>query len=141
MRQAPPVGIVVSNAGAWRWIHIGLPALAAGVVAAWALGLLEADAAATFAASAAAALAVGLAASRGRPQPVELRWDGHAWLAAGEPVEVELMIDLGGWLLLRLGAAGRRRRWLAVPRREAGAAWHGLRAALYAPASAPKPHV
>jgi hypothetical protein len=128
VHQAPPVGIVASNAGAWRWAHIVLPALAAGVFTAWAVGLLLLPAAA-------AAIAVGLLAGRRRPQALELRWDGRAWLADGEPVEVEVMIDLGSWLLLRLRAGGRRTRWLAVPRREAGSAWHSLRTALYAPAT------
>jgi hypothetical protein len=137
VHQAPPVGIVASNAGAWRWIHIGLPALAAGVVVAWLLGLGEVDAIGAGAAAAVAAFAAGLLARRlAQPQPLELRWDGRVWLAGGEPVGVELMIDLGSWLLLRL-SGGRRRRWLAVPQHEAGSAWHGLRAALYAPPGAP----
>jgi len=76
-----------------------------------------------------------------------LRWTGAAWQlgAADRPVQVEVQIDAGVWLLLRwrcdvaavahggpgdapLPASG----WLVAQRGVAPQAWHGLRVALQA---------
>ena len=77
-----------------------------------------------------------------------LRWDGQTWWHGPHPEaahplhSVDLMMDLGGWMLLRARAepAFRRLRpgrWCGLSRRDVGAAWHGLRLALYHGAGAP----
>lgn len=45
------------------------------------------------------------------------------------------MVDLGGWLLLRLRPTdGGASRWMAIAAAEAGVAWADLRAALFSTA-------
>ena len=77
-----------------------------------------------------------------RPLRGSLRWDGRGWwhvphTGAAHPLHsVDLMMDLGGWFLLRVCAEQLPRRlvagaWCGVSRRDAGAGWHGLRLALY----------
>jgi hypothetical protein len=132
VRHAPPVGVTLSGAGAWRHGRTLLGALTAAVFAAW--GSLHLGAAPTLAAAAggaAALLAGGLAWRAARPQPAQLRWDGASWSADAAPGEVDVMLDLQRWLLLRFRPAQGRARWLPVPAAEAGAAWLALRAALY----------
>ncbi len=63
--------------------------------------------------------------------PVSLQWDGQRWTADGQPGTLQLMMDLGPVLVLRLHAEAGSQRWLAVGAREAGAAWHPLRCAVY----------
>ena len=71
-----------------------------------------------------------------------LRWDGQGWWSgsdagAAHPLHsVDLMMDLGGWMLLRARAEPAPRwwlpgRWCSIAHRDVGAAWHGLRLALY----------
>ncbi len=136
MKQAPAVGVTLSGAGAWRWLHALLAAAAGGALALWAL--LHAGLAGwpALGAAVAAALAGWWLA---RPRPAHLAWDGVAWRLDGAPVAADLMLDLPHWLLLRLrslpGTTGARTRWLPVPAAEAGPAWRALRAALYSPAA------
>ena len=77
-----------------------------------------------------------------------LRWDGQAWWhgphsEAAHPLHsVDLMMDLGGWMLLRARdePVSRRSwpgRWCGMGHRDAGPAWHGLRLALYHGRGAP----
>jgi hypothetical protein len=48
--------------------------------------------------------------------------------------QVEPMIDLGGWLLLKfLPADGSRAQWLSTGAARLGPCWHALRAALFRP--------
>jgi hypothetical protein len=95
-----------------------------------------------------ASLSLGLGgaawATRGLARPPrQLVWDGAAWTvhsAAGgsQPGRVLLMLDLGGWMLVRftpsLPQAARRgaSQWLPLSAREAGNSWPALRVALYA---------
>jgi hypothetical protein len=81
-----------------------------------------------------------------RRRPVRLRWDSQDWyltearpLRAAEigPLQVEVMIDLGSWLLLKVMSPGAPKRlaarWLPVQRRGIEDRWHALRCALYSP--------
>ena len=68
-----------------------------------------------------------------------LTWDGSVWQWAPEAEnpwqgQVQVMIDLGPWLLLRFRATAPARRecWLAISRRTAAGQWPAWRAALYA---------
>ena len=112
-------------------MRAGLPALAAGALAAWALGH------AGWPASPALAGVLITAAVLWRPaqpSPVSLSWDGQRWQADGVPGALGVMVDAGAILLLRLQPEARRTasRWIAVTAREAGPAMHALRAAAYA---------
>jgi hypothetical protein len=77
-----------------------------------------------------------------RPMGGSLRWDGQCWWhvrhagAAHAVHRVDLMMDLGGWVLLRAwDGRGLRRpqpgRWCGIGRQDAGSSWHGLRLALH----------
>ena len=139
MRAAPPVSVRCNGGAAWRLVQTGLFTLAAAVCAAWALGHFGR----TTAWAVAPGLAVAVAAWRGcRGRDVVLTWDGRAWTADGMPGRVEVMMDLGHWLLLRMRLdGGTARRWIAISASEAGPALHGLRAAVHArePGAAPGP--
>jgi hypothetical protein len=60
-----------------------------------------------------------------------LRRAGEQWLEEGI---VEAKLDLGSWMLLRFRSVSGRALWFGADRQRAGAAWHALRATLYAPA-------
>jgi hypothetical protein len=114
----------------WRALLAGVPALATDVAATWLLAHLEQD----LWPAAVAAAAVGLLAwltSCGAP--VQLAWDGQQWQADGRPGRLDLMLDLGPWMLLRWRGDAPT-LWLPVSARAAGAHWHGLRVAAYAAA-------
>ncbi|MDO9072856.1 MAG: hypothetical protein Q7U73_06300 [Rubrivivax sp.] len=141
-----PTAVAVRCTGGWPWrlLNVVLPTLAAGVAAAWALLHFEAP----VAPAAAVAAAVLLLSWRlSRPRERLLQWDGQRWTADGLPGRLQLMFDLGPFMLLRLhpaDAASGRVPWLAVTAAEAGAAWHALRAAVYSrppetPAGAARP--
>ncbi len=142
MRHAPPVSVQCRGRG-WRLLQAGLAALCAAVLAACAaqhlLGVADGWAAAT--AGACAATCAGALAWRALRQPATLlRWDGQVWSADGHAVQLQLMLDLGGALLLRWQLpAGGRWCWTAVSPSDAGAAWHALRTALHAHATGAHP--
>jgi hypothetical protein len=75
-----------------------------------------------------------------KPKVCTLRWHQGEWTWADvqtgmeHKAKVEPRIDLGSWLLLALQLPGGATRWAGVGRRRAGAAWHPLRATLFAPA-------
>jgi hypothetical protein len=136
MRAAPPVSVRGSGGWWWRGVQAVLPALAAAALGVWALQRLQLPLgwAAPFA-LAIAALSWQLAAA----SPIDLVWDGQRWTADAVPGRVDVMLDLGSALLLRLRPdAPRRHLWMAITAGEAGPAWHGLRVAAYhRPAESP----
>jgi hypothetical protein len=125
---------VRSHGVGWRCVQTLLVALSVAALVAWAL--LHADRSA-WPAGPAAALAGALAWRLLRAGPVDLVWDGAAWHANGVTGEVCLMLDVAGFMLVRLQPlpAGPT-RWIALSRRDTGAADHALRVALYARAPA-----
>lgn len=68
-------------------------------------------------------------------RPRLLRWDGQAWwlsepgAAAETAVEIAVLMDLDGWLLLHARPGP---RWLPLSRRQQGPQWSALRATLFA---------
>jgi hypothetical protein len=61
-----------------------------------------------------------------------LGWDGGHWRFADRPGDVNVMFDLGPWMLLRFDASETgRRAWLAASECSSGSAWTALRAAVY----------
>ena len=129
MRAAPPFSLRCCGGLPWRLLQTVLPALAAAASAAWLLGLAELPLAAS---SLAALVAAFLAWRHSVPHEVRLAWDGQRWTADDVPGRLDVMIDLGRFLLLRLQPEARgAARWIAVTALEAGPALHGLRAAVY----------
>ena len=139
MRAAPPVSVRCTGGSAWRGVQSVLPAVAAGAVIAWTSLLATqggdavlSDDVPLLAAGGIAALVAALAWRLCRPASAQLVWDGQQWRVDGVPLVPAVMVDLGVWMLLRLQLEQpRRTRWLAVGSSEAGAAWHGLRTALF----------
>ena len=168
MRSAPAVTVRCTGGPLWRVVLCGLPAVAAAALVYWAALHAEwGPAAGLWAALVCAAAAAGVAVLQ-LPPAAQLRWDGAAWTCDGWLVRPQVMVDTGGaWLLLRLQPAdadaeadadadagvdasdpeptapalvgGRPARWLAVSQRDAGAAWHALRAAVYCRPPEPPP--
>ncbi len=133
MRQAPPVGVTCLGGGGWRAVGALLAALAAAAVTAWGLQHQGLSGAVSLAAALpAAALAGALAWRLERPRPVDLLWNGRVWCANDAEGEVDVMLDLGGWMLLRFRPAAGAVRWLPLAQAQAGAAWHPVRSALFA---------
>ena len=132
-RQAPPVEVQGQGGAFWRVLGVGLPALAAGSLGAWGLLMVGLDDLwAWVGASKLAALAAAGLSLR-RPRRHRLGWDGRQWQVNGHAAQVQLMLDLGPWLLLRVQAgAAAGPRWLPLAASEAGPAWAPLRTALYA---------
>ena len=75
--------------------------------------------------------------------PRHLQWDGQTWRLApldvdepGDAVQLRVVIDLGGWLLLRCRPVDGRwlpqHIYLPLSRTALGASWGSLRATLYA---------
>ena len=132
MRAAPAVAVRGNGGPLWRALNGGLPALAAAAVVAWAALLLGLSAPVVPALSALAALTAGAMAIRcWRPGVALLQWDAQTWAADGVPGRLQLMMDAGFLLVLRLHLNDGGERWHAVSAAEAGPAWHALRAAVY----------
>lgn len=139
---APPFEFPVCPSRAWRAFVAALGVAAAGSIALW-VGLddLRRASVAWWAAGAAGALACALLAGSLWPRGTSrLAFDGSAWRwlppgsaagAEGIPVRPGVAIDLGGFLLLKLEAPGRRARWLPLERRGDAPIWHAMRCALH----------
>ena len=123
---------VRSRGVGWRLLQSMLIALAAAAVVAWVL--LHAELA-VWPAGPAALVAGGVAWQALSRAPVDLSWDGAVWQTGSAVGEVDLMLDVAGFMLVRLRpVTGERARWIALSRRDTGAADHALRVALYASA-------
>jgi len=147
MRAAPPVDAALAGATAERCLIASLHALAAAVLAAWAM-LLTAPDLAPLPLAAGACLAALIAAGPGHwlarrglpPRPGRLAWDGQGWtLRPDGPAlaAVVVALDLDRWLLLRLQPHRGRLLWRVASARAAGPQWHGLRIALNMHATRP----
>lgn len=129
MHTAPAVSVRCSGGRWWRVLQTALPTLAVLILGIWALqwaqlpvGLVGLPVVVT------ALLSWHWAASA----PLDLVWDGQRWTANGQLGQLDVMLDAGGAMLLRLKAdGGRRPLWMAVTPSEAGVAMHGLRVAAY----------
>lgn len=129
MRHAPPVQVRCHGRG-WRLLQSLLFALALAALVAWVLLHLEQSA---WPSGPAAWLTGVIAWHVLRSAPLDLAWDGTAWLADGVTGQVDLMLDAAGFMLVRWRPLQRGpARWMALSRAETGAADHALRVALYA---------
>lgn len=111
--------------GAWRIAVAALHALAAAALLAWRPGGATALAAVVIAAA-------GLWSWRTAAALPRLAWDGACWRLDRRPVDAEVLLDLGGWMLLTLRAGPGRRVALPVSAAATGAAWPALRTHLFA---------
>ena len=133
MRTAPAVTVRAHRGGVWRGLHIVLPALAAASVTAWMLSHQQLEPAWLLSSAlGAAVVAASVAWPLSRFAPVTLSWDGQQWAAAGQTGRLQVMLDLGPWLLLRLRPPHGRALWIPVSNRDAGPALHALRMAVHA---------
>jgi hypothetical protein len=147
MRSTPPaVEVTLASGRREQGLVAVLYAVAFALLGAWAAS--QAAVSAFVAWPLAGVLGAALGWQALRPMRGLLRWDGQGWshgphAGAAHPLHsVDLMMDLGGWMLLRarVGPVSRRLqpgRWFGVGHRDVGVGWHGLRLALYHGAGAP----
>ena len=145
MHAAPPVRIDLAPDRAAGRAVLLLAVVAAANAALWLGALAEWKGARLGGLGMAAALAVA-GWLRGRRMGCEgvLVWDGSLWLwvqAADRPVVPRVMLDLGGWILLRLQPidGSRTAIWGVATRARASTAWSSWREALLAQAVVAQP--
>lgn len=107
MRGAPPVQMAVGRDARWGAFCLVLSALAGATAAVWAVMALHMPGPA-----AVPAALFGICSAGVLMRPVILTgpsgllaWDGQRWALRGRPGEVDVMLDLGGWMLLRVHCA------------------------------------
>jgi hypothetical protein len=143
MRASPAFQCVLNRFGVWRTAVAALAGTSVALLLVWLWARGEPPPLLGRVAWICAVLAVpALAASLMRMPPVTLRWDGQQWWVEANAGEIDVALDLGGWMLLRfrpVSAARRERspKWLPVQRRGLEAQWHALRCAVYSPRPAP----
>ena len=135
MHAAPAVSVRSSGDGLWRLFGVLMPAVASSALGAWALAHAQLPVWPALLLIPLVALPLLLLV---KSQRFDFRWDGQRWLALGtgaveEEGSVDVMLDLGPWLLLRWCpmAPRQRRRWVSVPAAQALPNLHALRAAVY----------
>jgi hypothetical protein len=143
MRESVYFEVRLRRFGVWRAAVALVAAAAIATVVAWAMAMLDSQSASGWAAV--VALVVGLAAgtlavalSLARPPAGLLACRDGAWTFAPDGGVVrsgafEVAIDLGSFLLIRLGDRRRPSLWLPVQRRGLESEWHALRCAAYGP--------
>lgn len=141
MSASPTFTIELRRDVAWSG---GVALLATAAAAAWLAWLRSVPASPgvlTTATLAALAVVAALQCAFASP-PGRLRWDGRTWHyaprgRAEREGDLRVMLDTGGWMLLRWrepqAPAWRRAAWMPVGRRGLGSAWNRLRAAVYSP--------
>lgn len=143
MRAAPTSEFQLTRFGFWRTGVAVLAAAAAAVLAAWWRAEAE-HAPAEAMLGLGGVVAIAVAASAGvRPRAVVLREQAGEWFAAElpgtmrGPFRLDVPIDLGPWMLLRLRPSPPDRTlravWIPAQRLGHEAAWHALRRAVYSP--------
>ena len=145
MQTASAVQVTVQRFGVWNTVLCLISATALSVVAAWLVTRddeLPGWSGMLLTASALVGVLGGVDLLRRRP--IVLRWDAQRWhvtdpcLGAGpiEVSELRVVLDLGGWMLLRFRGdappTALRRGWIPVQRRGIEPHWHALRCAVYA---------
>lgn len=145
MRAAPALQVSLRRFGVWNAAVLALAGLAMAALIAWlitrerpiGMGVWVGTALSVVAAAA-------LAASALRTRPTRLHWDGRSWHlgSAGADLsqgDLDVTIDLGGWMLLRFihPAPTEKVVWLPVQRLGIESQWHALRCAVYSPRPVP----
>jgi hypothetical protein len=129
--------------GVWRVAVWSIAGAAIVAVAAWSAGMWDSQpesgrALVVAVAAGLALLTTGLAFSLARIKAGVLICADGAWSYASDAGlrrcgTLEVAMDLGAFLLLRLVDERRRNTWLPVQRRGLEAKWHALRCAVYSP--------
>ena len=153
MRESLTVEVDVCRFRVWRAAVFVVAPAAAASLAMWAFSLQAMPLAASWlVAVLGVAGSAWVARSLAEVEAGSLRCAGGSWSfspeapnsvagslaqAGADAVELEVAMDLGSFLLLRLspapGAARRRKRWLPVERAGIESRWQLLRCAVYAP--------
>jgi hypothetical protein len=147
MRAAPAFQLTCGPGAAERSAVAVLAGACAAVVAAWLWSHIDAAAGPAgkgsmpwlWVGAGAALLGSGLGWMLMPLQQGTIAWQQGRWSlqrSAAQAVEggLEAKLDLGSWMLLRFRPAGSGSIiWLCVDRSGSGAAWHALRATLFAP--------
>jgi hypothetical protein len=145
MRPSPSFELTLRHFGVWFAGAGALTACAAAALVAWFVQSRDVSLMAGLAGGLAVAGLVFAARAVCDVRPTRLRWDGQRWFAAttavsGEPptaVDLNVAIDLGRWMLLRLrrerAPRGAASTWLPAQRRGHEVHWHALRCAVYSP--------
>ncbi len=143
MRQRLLFEARLRHFGVWRFAVGVMAALAIAAAAAWAGAMFDSQSASgrTFVVGLAvvlglATIAVALSLARVDPGVLACRDGAWTFVADGGAVRegaLEVAIDLGAFLLLRLGDRGRTSAWLPVQRLGLEGEWHALRCAVYSP--------
>lgn len=146
MRPPPAIELKSVASARARWAVVLLHGLTAAAVAAWACAHAGGAVLGQAVCALASALLVGGAIvwtqRRAALQQHTIRWDGAGWWYAvdaqpAEPVRLQLMLDFGDGIVMRLhpeAAAphgGARVRWLALESRDAGPGFRALCATLH----------
>ena len=134
MHPASAVSVRCLGRGPWLGAQAGVWAFSAATLAAWGVSWAGSPPAALPVALIAGTVAGGLAWRRLPRTEGNLHWTGSAWRFGDEPLAgVELMIDLGAAVLLRLRPASGplRHRWVLVTAAAAGPDYRPLCAALH----------
>lgn len=154
MRTAPALQITVARFDRWRAGLCGLALAAPMSVAGWAWTSAVPSPQGAALTCLAALLAGWLLHAEWRREPHVLHWDGQVWhwgaARAGDEGRrtgrIEVALDLGRWMLLRLvpdrgSTPGRASRpaWLPVQAVGLERNWHALRCAVYSPTPAAAP--
>lgn len=133
MRQASAVSVRCTGRGAWRLAQAGLVGLAVAAWVAWSVAWILPQVAWLAAAPAGLAVAWRVHARLRLPEGM-LQWTGSVWRFDEQPLQaVDLMLDLGAAVLLRLrpAAASARPAWVLVTAAAAGAGYRPLCAVLH----------
>ena len=135
MRSAPATQVVLGADRGWRIAVALYCASAAAALVAWLFLLCGGTAGQAALAAPLAALLAAAFSPVYLPVPTgTLAWDGTEWHWQGCNGELDVVMDLGPWMLLRFAAADRgrmRAAHLPVSQASARAGWHGLRTAVY----------
>ena len=144
MRESVYFELRLRRFGVWQ-VAVGLVAAATvATVAAWAAAMWDSHAASgrmvvLAVAAALSLMTVVIAVSLARAQSGVLTCCDGVWLFAADAGmrhggTLEVAMDLGAFLLLRLVDGRGTTLWLPVQRRGAELQWHALRCAAYSPA-------
>lgn len=132
MRGAPPVQVVCGPEASWRFFQCTVASVATAVAAGW-VGWHQGTGfwvPSGLALASAAWIACRIGRQPAAHTRLRLEWTGQRWLLDGEPMQPQVRLDLGSWMLLRCGPTSRAARWIPIDLASCGPAAHGLRCAL-----------
>ena len=135
MRESVYFELRLSRFDVW---HAAVGLVAGAAIAMWASRPQSGQAMVLLVAGGLCLVTIGVAVSLARVEGGVLTCAEGAWAFVSDvggrrTGTIEVAIDLGAFLLLRLVWQRRTTAWLPVQRRGLEAQWHGLRCAMYSP--------